>query len=449
MARLKGSVGQVRAQCAADLRRRDGEIARLKRHLEGGSRRGLGKDGAVSGVVVVGGAQGRGQGSGMDEGDGGADSLRGETTEFLTRLSQGLSEENDGLIGLVRGTLATLRSLQGLPEGEGEWGMSVENEALSVGFMSGPPSVEALALSTDEVLEHLRGLLTNPSFVPLEEVQVREEEIQRLREGWEKMAMRWQEAMALMDGWKKRVADTGDTINLDDLKVGLKLGNGIPSAMEARVSPAKQGMGHSNEDSSIFQETHESRDGVLEDVAQLSDPLDEVELAIPAVNRALVDKSANIGAGPTTQKVTFPPIPEEKGYSIDVDDDLSLLDFSGEKPVRVSPEKKAVSRIPLQASTPGSENDTQSLTEVQARSKPHDQPVQANLEPVKAEAQQSRPKSPEQTVQQKLERAKAEAEEARKKEKRVKRDPMKRKFKGSRRRSTLSPEELENLVGAA
>ena len=309
-------------------------------------------------MVVVGGVGGRGGG---DEGEGGGESLRGETTEFLTRLSRGLSEENEGLVGLVRGTLATLRSLQGLPEGglEGELGVRVEDE----GFLSRLPSVEALALSTDEVLEHLRGLLTNPSFVPLEEVEVREEEIQRLREGWEKMAVRWQEAMSLMDGWRKRVADSGDTIKLDDLKDGLKLGNGIPSAMEARVSPGKQGTELPSEDSSILQGLQESHNDVLEDMAHLSDPLDEAELAIPAPNRALVDMSANVRPAPAAQKVSFPPIPEEKSRSINTDDDISLLDFSREKPVRASPEKRAVSRIPLQARIHSSNDDVQLLTE--------------------------------------------------------------------------------------
>ena len=61
MARLKGSVGQVRAQCAADLRRRDGEIARLKRHLEGGAgRRGGGKEGGGWGGGCCGGSGGEG-----------------------------------------------------------------------------------------------------------------------------------------------------------------------------------------------------------------------------------------------------------------------------------------------------------------------------------------------------------------------------------------------------
>ena len=59
------------------------------------------------------------------------------------------------------------------------------------------------------------------------------------------------------------------------------------------------------------------------------------------------------------------------------------------------------------------------------------------------------------TVQQKLERAEKEAEEARKREESkprktsVSKQAVKQKLKGSRRRSTLSPEELESLMGIA
>lgn len=57
---------------------------------------------------------------------------------------------------------------------------------------------------------------------------------------------------------------------------------------------------------------------------------------------------------------------------------------------------------------------------------------------------------PKPTVQQKLDQAEAEAEHARtqeeQKDRRKKR--VNNRLKGSRRRSTLSPEELENLMGA-
>lgn len=239
MARLKGTVAQIRGQCANDVRRRDGEIQRLKRHLEG--RRGReGNTGQVGVVVVTPGVnkaqyaqQGiRETGHGVDLGSP-EYSLKQETTEFLTQLSQGLSDENDALIGLVRGTLATLRSLQGLPTPSASISETSGNaDGMEYGNLGAAvlPSYESLAANIDEVLEHLRGLLTNPSFVPLEEVEIREEEIIRLREGWERMEARWREAVSLMDGWRRRMVDTGDTINLDDLSVGLKLDSGLPPA---------------------------------------------------------------------------------------------------------------------------------------------------------------------------------------------------------------------------
>lgn len=82
---------------------------------------------------------------------------------------------------------------------------------------------ENLAGEMEMVIEHLRTLLTNPSFVPLEEVEVREEEIIRLREGWERMESRWREAVQMMDGWRKRMARSGQTVNLEELKMGLLL----------------------------------------------------------------------------------------------------------------------------------------------------------------------------------------------------------------------------------
>ena len=351
MVRLKGTVAQIRAQCATDIRRRDGEIQRLKRHLEG--RRGRDGNGGQVGVVVVTpdmskGPHGKRNGEPETDLESPAYSLKQETTDFLTQLSQGLSDENDALIGLVRGTLATLRSLQGLSEsGQGsEMDGNLENMEAVNTIMGGPPSYEALATSTDEVLEHLRGLLTNPSFVPLEEVEIREDEIQRLREGWEKMAARWKEAVALMDGWKKRMLDTGDTINLDDLKMGLNLGSGIPTAQEAQEkSPLKQ-----DEEDAEF-----NGSGIVEDLYK--DPeepsMDELEVDLPsevdlnlhAKGRVLGDIDANARPGISPRKVSFQTIPEESTTSLANDGDASLLDFSSHKAASPS---KTRSRLPLQ-----------------------------------------------------------------------------------------------------
>ena len=355
MARLKGSVAQVRAQCATDIRRRDSEIQRLKRHLEG--RRG--RDGASSqvGVVVVTPVMGK-MGHGIKNGEGEADldspeySLKQETTEFLTQLSQGLSDENDALIGLVRGTLATLRSLQGLSVNEArgpEMTGGVDGMVDERGVLIGPPSFDALATSTDEVLEHLRGLLTNPSFVPLEEVELREEEIHRLRQGWEMMAVRWKEAVALMGGWKKRMLDEGNTINLEDLTVGLQLGKGLPSAQEARESPFKNGgAGRLSTEVDDLRMLEDGLDEILEEDVAVDAVNEGADIGMFATGGALREKSANARSAPSPRKVSISTIVEEDTKVMEeAVEDVSFLDISTHKAPQHSP-PKVKSRMPLQ-----------------------------------------------------------------------------------------------------
>ncbi|KAH8687959.1 Afadin and alpha-actinin-binding-domain-containing protein [Tricladium varicosporioides] len=218
MGRMKILVGQTRNQCANEVRKRERVIEGLKKHVgEGGRARGSGKAVGVVTVNVVAGVGGDSGKSGEVIGleDTNYD-LRMETNEFLTELARGLSEDNENIGALLRRTVETLRTLSGC-EKEGQEGqdsgMIVQTE---MGF-------EALASEMDYVIEHLRTLLTNPSFVPLEEVEVREEEIIRLREGWEKMESRWKEAVQMMDGWRKRMARSGQTVNLEELKMGLRL----------------------------------------------------------------------------------------------------------------------------------------------------------------------------------------------------------------------------------
>ena len=315
MVRLKGTVAQIRGQCAIDIRRRDGEIKKLKRHLEG--RRGRdGTAGQVGVVVVRPGMNSAQQAGGVSENEvdlGSPEySLKQETTEFLTQLSQGLSDENDALIGLVRSTLATLRSLQGLPEDSAI--VPTRLEDVETGYnnmaLAAPPSCEELAADTDDVLTHLRGLLTNPSFVPLEEVEIREDEIIRLRVGWEKMEDRWKEAVALMDGWRKRMVDTGDTINLDDLRAGLNLGSDVPPlpvGQDASIvgqSPLEDNLNSSqlyDEEQEAVEET-----SIADQIDDIS--VDELDDPVVPEDRVLAVRSPN--ARPP-RKLSFSPILEE------------------------------------------------------------------------------------------------------------------------------------------
>ncbi|KAE9375271.1 hypothetical protein N431DRAFT_480593 [Stipitochalara longipes BDJ] len=216
MGRMKLLVQQTRNQCAVEVRKRERVVEGLKKHVGDGRVRGGGKTVGVREINVVAGIGAeQQQGSTMGVSDEGYD-LRSETNEFLTELARGLSEENENMTALVRRTVDTLRTLSGCEkEGEihQEGGMVVPVET----------GYENLAQEMDAVIEHLRNLLTNPSFVPLEEVEVREEEIIRLREGWERMESRWREAVQMMDGWRKRMARSGQTVNLEELKMGLLL----------------------------------------------------------------------------------------------------------------------------------------------------------------------------------------------------------------------------------
>ena len=357
MTRLKGTVAQIRGQCANDVRRRDGEISRLKRHLEG--RRGREGNGGQVGVVVINPGPPRSQQQCSGATDGCVDvaspdySLKQETTEFLTQLSQGLSDENDALIGLVRSTLATLRSLQGLPLecGNGQEGSLHDGHVEHmVTQIWAPPSYEELANDTDEVLEHLRGLLTNPSFVPLEEVEIREDEIIRLREGWEKMANRWKEAVAMMDSWRKRMVDTGDTINLDDLTKGMDLAAEIPAASELErheVQPGEELSNSSDEKQEVLLESPEAPSPVNDkDMAELA-------AEISSKSNVLRDRSGNARPVLSPRKVSFPAIPEENEATTNIGGLDTLLDFRNINPTS-SPGRRR-SQPPLQVSRiPGS-----------------------------------------------------------------------------------------------
>ncbi|KAI9670023.1 MAG: hypothetical protein M1831_007059 [Alyxoria varia] len=333
--RLKTLLAQVRGQCANDVRRRDVQIEKLKGHLA--ARQRGNKAGVVgASITIAPGATGRGGGGGVSGGMGslylqsqpsqsppqhgvgstssssgvngyGEDgqpsledaeySLKQESTEFLTQLSQGLSDENDALIGLVRGAVGTLRELMGLehnrprqqrrrprsqrPDGSENTTNKHHMDSPMVVVSPGddgtnsntahtaettqhprpqpadreehedddmiripPTSYSTLSTSLTEVLESLTTLLTNPSFAPIEEVQIREEEIQRLRDGWEKMERRWREAIKMMRGWRSRMIKEGMGVGVEELGRGVGvMGMGMPGLSEEAAGDGEEGDG--------------------------------------------------------------------------------------------------------------------------------------------------------------------------------------------------------------
>ncbi|KAF7549854.1 hypothetical protein G7Z17_g6119 [Cylindrodendrum hubeiense] len=213
VARTKGLVAQARAACATDVRRRDRQIDTLKKQLgEAGRARGSRGSSAVMTITVTGDVGGdkssliRGGSVTAEDYE-----LRNETNSFLAKLAQDLSEENAAILTVMRRTMQQLREMSG-------WNNNNQSS-----LATKEETWEEMGAELDSVLDHMRTILTNPSFVPIEEVVVREEEIAHLKDGWVKMESRWTEAVHLMDGWRKRMAASGRPVCDEELQMGLRL----------------------------------------------------------------------------------------------------------------------------------------------------------------------------------------------------------------------------------
>ncbi|KAJ6151794.1 hypothetical protein N7470_006922 [Penicillium chermesinum] len=422
--RMKTTVQQVRAQCANDIRKRDLELQKLKSHLaerQRGKRDGL----AVTTININPAAdRSRLRASGGDDINKPGYSLEQETTEFLTQLCQGMSDENDTLIELARNTIETLKELQGLPQAdEGQEIDDVSGMAASTGPQKSTPgavatlptSCEELSARMEMVLDHLRTLLTNPSFVPLEEVEIRDDEIKRLRASWEKMENRWKQAVTMMDGWQRRLADGGDSVRMDELKRGLNLDLSFQSEDVSMQSHDNHTISPIIED----QQEEEQMSGT-EDNAPEPEPEDlpqtrsKIRKVPERSERALRERSDNAPARPKRlRKVSFTPglqgspcVPSED------DETLQVKAHKSETVTRRPSRRRADSKSTRQASDE-SMSVTQKLAaaEDEARSAEHSRKQRETRKRSRPEKSSSRP--------------------------------------GNRRRSTLTSDELEDLMGLA
>ncbi|KAK3067642.1 hypothetical protein LTR53_015366 [Teratosphaeriaceae sp. CCFEE 6253] len=364
-AKLKTSLAQLKTQCANDVRKRDLELARLKAHLQD-QRRGNKTGVAAPSITLSRGARSKPAfDASVHELSDPAYKLKQETTEFLTQLSQNLSDENDSLIGLVRGALDTMHELLGISptahahpdsaigslgsNGSAKHGASNNNLLQTL-----PTSQETLAADLTAALAHLKNILSNPNFVTVEEVEVREDEILRLREGWERMEQRWRDVLCMMDGWRRRM-DTGDTINLDDLRVGMGL-----------VSPERgpgRGRGHAANGIASQEVADRSLMGGDGSVGDIRLPgIDEEEehntllepprLSSPMVFRSSPNRKRDRNAfeppaffdlRPTTSKSTHPSPRrvEQHNYEDDIDELAGIEDADPEPSMAVEDKLRA------------------------------------------------------------------------------------------------------------
>lgn len=513
MLRLKTTVQQVRTSCANDVRKRDVQIQKLKSHLtsqQRGNKTGLvGASITINpGSIGLGGATSSIRDDAADLDDP-SYSLKQETTEFLTQLSQSLSDENDNLIGLVRSTLMTLKELQGMPEqssredAEGPSMMGEDDDSTRQDmFQALPTNYETLASDMDTVLDNLKNLLTNPNFVAVDEVEMREEEILRLRAGWEKMEARLREAFMLMESWRQRM-NNGDTINLDEIKMGLGLGMGLDTANNEGLSMVDEDDEENVEEdeaSSVFDEQLEESEEQQEltsptptHVPEPSKTSDIFKLKLQPKATALRETDGNKSPSRSPCKVAFsasiPNTPiqvdgenaEMSGiHVVDADAEadkstcLSPISRTQQERISRSPTKddrvsrhvrynnpgnqivKLASKVPFSSSSLhlNSPAVTSSNTYTQSKkrlSSPRPHPDEP---------------SPKLTVHDKLAQAEAEAAAVaeglqvsglgnitaaseEKSKRRATRSPTKSRIQGrpKRRKSTLTPEELGNLLG--
>lgn len=514
MLRLKTTVQQVRTSCANDVRKRDVQIQKLKSHLtsqQRGNKTGLvGASITINpGSIGLGGATSSFRDDAPDLDDP-SYSLKQETTEFLTQLSQSLSDENDNLIGLVRSTLMTLKELQGMPERnnqedvEGQSVMGEENDGTRQDmFQALPTNYETLASDMDTVLDNLKNLLTNPNFVAVDEVELREEEILRLRAGWEKMEARLREAFMLMESWRQRM-NNGDTINLEEIKMGLGLGMGLDTANDglSMVDEDDEENIEADEASSVFDEELEGPEEQQETTsptpAAASEPTnnsDIFKLKLQAKPTALRETDGNKSPSRSPRKVAFSASIPNTPSQIEIENvdasEIDLVEAGVDPSACLSPNSnKTQERMPR---SPAKDDrnprhvrcdnladqiiDMASKVTFSSSSPLFSLPTVTNPNTCyQSKKRHSSPRphpeepSPKLTVHDKLAQAEAEAaavaeglkvsrsasrsstdvaapEERSKR--RATRSPTKTRIQGrpKRRKSTLTPEELENLLG--
>ena len=273
--KMKSTLDQIRAKCLSDVRKRDVELDKLKAHLAGLQRGKKESSGMKINVInwepeITGKEMRNGQEANGIEGG-----LEKETNDFLAALVDETGTENVSLRRIVTDTMEILRDLTGLEEvavnGEGDEeddGIGISGQyRKSRRTVAEQPSCMALADQMSAILEHCQSILKDPSFVPIEEVQTRDEEIIKLRVGWEKMAIRWKEAVTMMDNWRRRMMESGEGLSTNDFS-RLEFGKSI-----AVLPNGQPVFGTDEELSSILYEnsTLEEKQEAVEDMSDGED----------------------------------------------------------------------------------------------------------------------------------------------------------------------------------
>lgn len=165
----------------------------------------------------------------------------------------------------------------------------------------------------------------------------------------------------MMDGWHQRIADGGDSVQMEELKMGLGLNIDTSLASAVNVDP----------DTSMESPIPEDRQAEEEEEEADIKSKDRVHPAGPrelrsrkSSNRALKERSDNIQSGRSPRKVSFTPGLQGSPYERAEEDEetLKIKAHKAETVTRRPLKKRVESRSPRKVST-----STVSLAKKKAR----------------------------------------------------------------------------------
>lgn len=214
-ARTKTMNTQVRDSCATEVRRKDRQIETMRRQMADTNRaRGSRTNSSITTITVTDDVRNGTQlprFSSTSEND----HHSRDNERVSSKMTQALVEENKQTWEVLRETLDQLKDMNGWQQSDraNEMGDQIERV----------PEWGTMKTELEMLLELTKTTLNSPSFVSIEEVEARDQEIHRLKDGWVKMETRWQEAVYLIDVWRKRMAANGEPVCEEELQLGLRL----------------------------------------------------------------------------------------------------------------------------------------------------------------------------------------------------------------------------------
>ncbi|KKY18069.1 putative nima interactive protein [Phaeomoniella chlamydospora] len=479
MQRMKSTLDQVRSKCQSDVRKRDIELEKLKTHLVNLQR---GKRDATGMNLISIAPQLRDVRPPPDTSSPHY-TLEQETNAFLASFVKSLnadleatSSEHKWLLYLIKRSMQELEEMMGAggeDEESPELGLTFSKQKVSPPNCPSTQTYEDLATELNRLLEHCGSIMTNPSYVSIEEVEIRENEIVKLREGWEKMAGRLKEALMMMDTWRRRMIEGGETVNLEELGMGMDLGRSIAvpqlgqsdSGVDAGSSSILDGIEELDDSERLFgldvreslsKATDESIEDGIEAAGAVSNQLETTQSHGSARGSGIPQPQVpgrHLASSPARRGIRLLP---PKSALAEIDDNIvrpspskrrlqspRKVSFDDDIPPKAASSKPARDNVALEIDMNLNEDnadDSLSFEQILAE------------EAAKVASSSSSAHAPRLTITQKLAIAAAEAKEAETEAELMANKKRKRTGKSGigkrgRRRSTLNPEELEELMG--